>query len=196
MARNNRPAAAPTAARGRGRGRGRPRAFGVAGWGGAGPGSSSGAHFHVPGHEIGHSDEVSGGGRPDAALPRTGYGRGGGLGVREGTAKGPGGRMVALGRVLGRATVGSGSGQGFGWTTTNGTAPVVVGGATTRATYASGWMGDGEGDGATIGRRMLGLVGVARLAHRRRSFCACFGTLPAGGGNAQRASRGGNYGRG
>ena len=48
-------------ARGYDRGKGRPQALGVAEGGQVGPKFSSGDYFHVRGHEIGHSDEDSGG---------------------------------------------------------------------------------------------------------------------------------------
>ena len=44
-------------ARWHGRGKGQPQALCVAGRGQVGPKSSSRAHFHVRGHEIGHLDE-------------------------------------------------------------------------------------------------------------------------------------------
>ena len=49
------------AVRGHGRRRGRPQALGVANGGQVGPKSSSAAHFHVRGHEIGHSNDDSSG---------------------------------------------------------------------------------------------------------------------------------------
>ena len=110
LAHNNQLAAARTAARRYMRGRGRPRAFRAANWGSAGPKSSSGAHFHVPGHEIGHSDEVLSGGRTNAALLGTKYGYGSKLGVRKGIAKVPEGRIAARGRTLACATMKSGIG--------------------------------------------------------------------------------------
>ena len=122
-ARNNQLAAARTAARGYMRGRGRPRAFRAANWGSAGPKSSSGAHFHVPGHEIGHSDEVSSGCRTNAALLGTEYGYGSELGVRKGTAQDPAGRIPARGGTLACATMKSGSGLGYEWMTDRRQAP-------------------------------------------------------------------------
>ena len=76
MAHNNQPAAARMAARGHGRGRGRPQTLGVADGGQVAPKSSSGAHFHVRGHEIGHSDEDSSGigHSGEVSLGRGGYG--------------------------------------------------------------------------------------------------------------------------
>ena len=65
------------AARGHGRERGRPQTPGVADGGQVGRKSSSGAHVHVHGHEIGPSDEdLSGIGYSGVVL----LGRGGGGG--------------------------------------------------------------------------------------------------------------------
>ena len=110
LARNNQLAAAREAACGYMRGRGRPRAFSAANWGSAGPKSLSGAQFHVPGHEIGRSDEVLSGGRTNAALLGTEHGYGSELGVRKGIAKDPEGRIAARGRTLACATMKSGIG--------------------------------------------------------------------------------------
>ena len=107
---NNQLAVARAAARGYMERHGRPRAFSAANWGRLGPKSLSGAHFHVPGHEIGHLDEVSSGGRTNAALLGTEYGYGSELGVRKGTAQDPAGRIPARGGTLACATMKSGSG--------------------------------------------------------------------------------------
>ena len=95
---------------GYGRGRGRPQTLVVAKKGQVRPKSSSGAHFHVLGHEIGHLDEVLSGEWTNAALLGTEYGYGSELGVRKGIAKVPEGRIAARGRTLACATMKSGIG--------------------------------------------------------------------------------------
>ena len=73
LARNNQLAAARAAARRDMGGRGRLRALSTENRGSVGPKSSSGAHFHVRGHEIGHLDEdLSGVGHSGMVLHRRG----------------------------------------------------------------------------------------------------------------------------